>query len=658
MAVLETWAAAPSWLLPFRSATVRTLHWVHEHWLDNAAILTAATIVLALATIALVVVTTVLGRMDRSRNIMGGTRQTWEREQMLHRVRRNWITGVLQSSLAGAAELVLSLTARPDALAPGSVALLRHSRPPILGEAAITEVFHEAGGRLLILGDAGAGKTILLLQLAEGLLWRAESDLRQPIPVVFNLSSWGSEHKSLETWLVEELSAEYEVDHRTGSAWVAQNELTLLLDGLDEVAAAHRAACAEAINEYRRTHGFVQLAVCSRTKAAEDLAVKLHLEEAVQLQPLTDDEVGTCLGKLEQSGTSVADVRAALPDDHTLREMLRSPLMLQVICLAYRGRPVADLTRPGSADERRKRLWQAYVDRMFEKRPLPAQCDYSREQAIGWLVWLAGALRSVNQTEFRIDKLTTTWLPVRTSRSGRPRTRSFLAEAERTVFPNWEVISPGHHVHRWFPEGGTRRVRKTVRLIGVPVAAAGAGLTAVLGAGPLAGVAAAIAAWLAARVLLPSFIWFVPWRESNSRVSWAGSNQGTWRAAKHGAKAGLAAAIFFGGFYGLGFGLVFGPWYGLITTLAFGLWFGLIAGMFFGGMIFATHFAVRALLVRSNAAPWRYQAFLDAMAERLLLRRSGTSYLFSHQLLRDYFADYAIINGTPHNGTGKPVARS
>lgn len=37
--------------------------------------------------------------------------------------------------------------------------------------------------------------------------------------------------------------------------------------------------------------------------------------------------------------------------------------------------------------------------------------------------------------------------------------------------------------------------------------------------------------------------------------------------------------------------------------------------------------------------PWRYDAFLEAMVQRLLLRRSGNAYLFVHRLLRDYLAE-------------------
>ena len=41
------------------------------------------------------------------------------------------------------------------------------------------------------------------------------------------------------------------------------------------------------------------------------------------------------------------------------------------------------------------------------------------------------------------------------------------------------------------------------------------------------------------------------------------------------------------------------------------------------GFRFLKHWGVRGLLVGAGVAPWRYGTFLDAMTERLLLRRSG-----------------------------------
>lgn len=98
--------------------------------------------------------------------------------------------------------------------------------------------------------------------------------------------------------------------------------------------------------------------------------------------------------------------------DEALKELLSSPLMLHVAALAYKGRPAADLIEPGSVRERRQRLWQAYVDRMFELRPLPDRYGYTREQAIDWLAKLSRILQDQDQTQFRPDSLTRAGFPI------------------------------------------------------------------------------------------------------------------------------------------------------------------------------------------------------------------------------------------------------
>src|SRR5262249_5912187 len=154
----------------------------------------------------------------------------------------------------------------------------------------IIQIFEHMGGALLILGAPGAGKTTLLLELARDLMGRAEGDENHPIPVVFNLSSWGIKRQPLKNWLVEEPNPRYDVPKKTAQAWADTDALLLLLDGLDEVAPDHRNACVEAINEYRLERGFVSLAVCSRIADYQALTGKLRLQGVVLVQPLTEQQ--------------------------------------------------------------------------------------------------------------------------------------------------------------------------------------------------------------------------------------------------------------------------------------------------------------------------------------------------------------------------------
>jgi hypothetical protein len=108
-------------------------------------------------------------------------------------------------------------------------------------------------------------------------------------------------------------------------------------------------------------------------------------------------------------------------------------------------------------------------------------------------------------------------------------------------------------------------------------------------------------------------------------------NEGIHRSARHALGIGLVT--------GLTLGLIAGSVSRLIDGLSFGLFFGLTASLVFGGLACLQHLATRALLTIHSFAPFRYIRFLDEAAERLLLRRAGSGYIFVHRLLLDYLAD-------------------
>jgi predicted NACHT family NTPase len=85
----------------------------------------------------------------------------------------------------------------------------------------ISQILEEQAGRaLLILGGPGAGKTTLLLELARDLLQLAEQDENEPIPTVFNLSSWAVRRQPLREWLIAELNELNNVPKKVAAAWL------------------------------------------------------------------------------------------------------------------------------------------------------------------------------------------------------------------------------------------------------------------------------------------------------------------------------------------------------------------------------------------------------------------------------------------------------
>ena len=111
---------------------------------------------------------------------------------LLEKVYKCWIVGVLQRTSQDGTMIDINLETVPDAVEDPWQDVVRQPNltpKPIPAKKPITEIFVENGRSLLILGQPGSGKTMLLLQLAQTLLAQAKQYPNEPIPVVFNLSS-------------------------------------------------------------------------------------------------------------------------------------------------------------------------------------------------------------------------------------------------------------------------------------------------------------------------------------------------------------------------------------------------------------------------------------------------------------------------------------
>jgi transcriptional regulator with XRE-family HTH domain len=330
------------------------------------------------------------------------------RQRMLKRVRFIWIKGLLEDSLHGAALITLGLHEQPDALANPwrlTVQELDHAPRPLPPGTRITQVYDDADGELLILGEPGVGKTTLLLELARDLLDRAERDIMHPMPVVFNLSSWAQKRQLLTSWLVEELHSKYQVPRNVGQMWVDTDQVLPLLDGLDEVALACREECLRAINVYRQAHQHVPVIVCSRRAEYMVQATRIALHCAVVVQSLTRQQIDDYL---LSAGGRLEAVRVALSTDPGLQEMVQTPLMLSIFMLAYSGESIQGLLAEHSPEARRQQVFATYVERMLKRRGRVTR--YTPWQPVRRLSFLARQLVKHNQTVFYVERLQPDWL--------------------------------------------------------------------------------------------------------------------------------------------------------------------------------------------------------------------------------------------------------
>ncbi len=590
------------------------------------------------------------------------------RQILLNKVKNYWIKGVLESSLHGKALIELGFEKRLDAVdRPWGLVweTANSSRQTLPPKTKLIDQFDKLGeGRtLLILGEPGGGKTTTLLELARDLIDRAEQEIDRPIPVLFNLSSWTNEKvglikkkavASFANWLVQELNTKYQVSQQIGQSWVKNQELILMLDGLDEVSANRRELCVQAINSFMQENGQTEIVVCCRIEDYEALSNRLKCQAAIVIQPLTIEQIHQYLAA---AGDDLTAVNQALSADSTLQELARSPLMLSIITLAYRGMSITELPEM-NLEQRRQHLFSNYVKRMFERRT--TKFKYSKEQAMHWLIWLAKKMVEDSQTVFLIERMQPKWLSNQIQKQVYfvglliafiiigGLIGQMLLPIKRVIF--WLILvgiilSYLFGINQINPVESLKWSWKNAR-------------NNILGSliiGALLGFLLRIPYELIFRpqqwqIFAPHLIHFqlysltratvfgmsiglifglvrgltAPSIDENVTVP----NQGIWQSAKN--------ALIFGalGFLVLGIAAKILNW-SIFFWGTFGLSFGMVMG---GGEACLKHFILRIVLYFNGYIPWNYARFLDYASERIFLQKVGGGYIFVHRLLLEHFA--------------------
>ena len=330
--------------------------------------------------------------------------------------------------------------------------------------------------------------------------------------------------------------------------------------------------------------------------------------------------------------------------DSAFRDIVRSPMMLHVIAMAYRGQQNRTWERSGNAKERERRLWAKYIDRMFSRPEQKSTHGYDRKQAINYLAWLATNLLLREHTEFLPSMLTPDWLSdPRETYS--PFRASWLIRLIRSLDSTFEemLTDPDIKALRRNDTYNTSRYLASVAKIGAVVTAISAGVMVGMAAGFLAGIATTPLTGFSVLLIVIAFgkayieltrkgIFPFASKERHPAI------EGPRRWLRHGTVTALIAFLFFGSLTGIVFGSWLGLDFGVAYGLSVGLWLGLSFGLIGGWLRIIQYYAVRLYIVRAQVAPWRYDAFLRFMTDKLLLVYNGTCYMFIHGMLRDYLA--------------------
>lgn len=607
------------------------------------------------------------------------SRAQYIRTTLLKKIHDTWITGFLEQSLHPERVIGLHTTARPDTVLNPWYRLVQppdQSSTEQTQDIPIIDLFERSSRELLILGAPGAGKTIALLVIARELLAYAEQHVSAPIPIVLHLGSWHTQVATFEQWLIDELSLRYGASPSYTQRWLQNDRLLPLLDGLDEVTAENRADCLKAINAFRRRRGVSAIVVCSRSSEYLELQEQLQLRSAIELQPLTPEQIDAYLGRL---GTELAPLRQLVRGDTALQELVQTPLLLNILVLAYQGQSIQELQIAGTLEDQRRLLFDAYIQRMLNRRSLNRR--YTPAQTIAWLAWLAHTLLRHQQNILLLEHMQPDWmqreqqrryirlvgllrgvaiglmvglligpllfLPVRilwpdstvglssASIVGGTLATTLLSVLVFGVFafriaktrPTEKILVV--ETLSWSP----RTVRKALAsglLLGAIIGGV-TGWAFGVGWGLLYG------STIGLMLGLLMFARGLDWGELEIEQKIT-PNQGIRRSALNAALMSVGVGLSAGVGMGLLLNIALGEIFTFTGGVPFGLGIAIAMFLFYGGEASVMHLLLRFMLYRADMIPRDYVNFLNYAVERIFLRRVGGGYLFIHRLVLEHFA--------------------
>ncbi len=278
----------------------------------------------------------------------------------------------------------------------------RYDKDAKISEAfpRLKELFDSKDG-LLIVGEPGAGKTVLLLKVALNLLGNTNLKEKEPFPVIFNLASWNKDYANFGEWLKAMLVSGNGLSKDFAERLLREKRFILLLDGLDELARNEedaeadqkRAACLESLNNYLDGEKTV---ICCRidefAAMQKNTAQDAPVSAKIKVLNLTEVEIFKALGhaqtnpKHHASAKNVSEL-IAKDENAALRKILCTPFYFTIALEVFYKRLSAETNLPHDEKELGTYLIEKYVERKLDKTSNPNNFD--KEKTKKWLKWLA-----------------------------------------------------------------------------------------------------------------------------------------------------------------------------------------------------------------------------------------------------------------------------
>jgi NACHT domain len=529
-------------------------------------------------------------------------------------------------------------------------------------------------GRLVVLGEPGAGKTMLMVRLVLDLLARRVAG--GPIPILASLASWNPADQDLRDWLGAQLLIDHSAlaaappadrqEPSRAAALLTSGLILPILDGLDEIPEEVRGPAISRINDTLRPGE--QLVVTCRSQQYRNavrppggVEVTLRAAPAVELRPLDAEAVRGYL--CDDAAGPVTKARwdpvlDVLGTDAPAGRALTTPLMVGLARAIYNPRPgelagglrdPAELFSLALADRAavESLLFDAFIPAAYRREPADR---WKAQDAERWLVFLARHLEGTIvgpdlawwQLPLAIPGFSLSLWVVLCVALG--IVAGVVAGVALGVVPGilfWagfgaggasmatvtKLPKPARGI-RWRPPRRGGVVAGAVAGIVVGAVAgivagvvAGLGIGRAAGIGLRAGVALGIVAWLAT--------WTADQQGAPLDISSAASPLAVLARDR---KAAIVVAIGVGVGVGVGFGAALGISLGIVAGLVTAMASGVATGpaISFNEAAWPSYGIARIWLALHHRLPWSLMGFLADAHRRGVLRQAGAVYQFRH----------------------------